>query len=509
MIARFVFLMLVISFSIHPLWTQSLSPQQIEKLAKKHAENTIQEYLDFLRIPNNAFEKNTMDANMGWAEAALQKRGFRTQRLPTGGLDWVLAERNFPNAKKTVLFYMHIDGQAVDPNKWDQPSPYEPVLKTISAESSDWTKLSMNQLTGSWNPDWRIFARSSADAKGPVVMFLAAMDAIKEVETTPNYNIKVILDSEEEQSTPHLNESVLRHKEILYADHLVILDGPMHLSGQPTLVFGARGIASLRITTYGPRTPQHSGHYGNYVPNPALRLAQLLGTMKDEEGRVIINGFYDGIELDEATQKTLANVPDDQEAIRQKIGIGSTDKVGNNLQESLQYPSLNIRGMAAGWVGSKVRTIIPSAAVAHLDIRLVKESNPEKLIELVKQHILDQGYQILDFEPTEEERLAYPKLASFAGKAAYPAFRTDMDSKIGIWLSDALNYTFEHPPIKIRTLGGSVPISPFVNILEVPGVILPLVNADNNQHSPNENLRLGNYVNGVRSLIGVLNQPIH
>ena len=506
---RVGYLTLWIGMSILKLGNaQQLSPEKIEQLAKAFAPQSFPEYIEYLKIPNDAFRKETMDENMVWAEVAFQKRGFRTQRLLTGGLDWVFAEQRFPNAKQTVLFYMHIDGQAVDPPKWDQPNPYIPVLKAQSGENEGWETLDIRLLNEHMNPEWRIFARSAADAKGPVLMFLAAMDAIRSEGITPNYNIKIIMDSEEEQSADHLEQSVLQNKAILAADKLVILDGPLHVSGQPTLVFGARGIAALRLTTYGPRTPQHSGHYGNYAPNPALRLSQLLASMKDAEGRVIIPGFYEGIELTPEVKAVLEAVPDDAQEIAQRLGIGSTDQVGANLQESLQYPSLNIRGMGAGWIGSKVRTIIPAAAVAHLDIRLVKECQPEKLIDLIQQHIIDQGYHFVAQEPTDEERLKYPRLASLRAKVAYEAFRTDFDTPIGHWLTMALQHTFQTNPVKVRTLGGSVPISPFVNLLEVPGVILPLVNPDNNQHSPNENLRLGNYLDGVKSLIGVLNQPI-
>ena len=479
--------------------------EKLSQLAHQHALDIFPEYLDFLRIPNDALSSD-MEVNMAWAEKAFKKRGFKTRRLPTGSHDWVFAEKTFSGVEGTVLFYMHIDGQAVDRTKWFQTNPYEPVLKEQTPEG-EWEMIDWDRMKEEVDPEWRIFARSAADAKGPVLMFLAAMDVMLKEGWEPNFNLKIIMDSEEEVSAPHVPASVKKYKKNLQAERLVILDGPVHLSNKPTLVFGARGIATLRLTTYGPRTAQHSGHYGNYVPNPALHLAQLLASMKDTDGSVTIPGFYDGIELDEFSQTILAQVPDDEVAIKKKIGIGGTDKVGNSLQEALQYPSLNIRGMASAWVGAKVRTIIPEAAVAHLDIRLVKESDPEQLIKLIRQHVEAQGYHILEVEPTEEERMRYPRLVSMASTIAYPAFRTDMDSEIGHWLVSAQKNTFGAEPVQIRTMGGSVPISPFVNILEVPGVILPLVNPDNNQHSPNENLRLGNFLNGVQSLLGVLVEP--
>ncbi|MDH3246622.1 MAG: M20/M25/M40 family metallo-hydrolase, partial [Saprospiraceae bacterium] len=257
-----------------------------------------------------------------------------------------------------------------------------------------------------------------------------------------------------------------------------------------------------------PKLPQHSGHYGNYAPNPALRLSQLLASMKDYEGRVVIPGFYDGVEIDDKTRATLLAVPDDENQILNNLGIAEPDHVASYYQESIQYPSLNIRGMSAAWVGTKVRTIIPNAAVANLDIRTVKETDPKRLVKLIKDHIINQEFHLCEGEPTEEERQKYPKLASMSYNISYQAFRTDMDSEVGAWLTSALRRTFNRAPIRIRTSGGSIPIAPFVQTLGVPAVTVPVVNRDNNQHSPNENLRIGNYLEGIQTYLGILTEPM-
>lgn len=498
---RHLFFFLMVSMTVN------VTAQDWGALVEKHGRASLAEFRDFLSLPNDAYMPEQLEPNIEWATNAFEERGFRVKRLPTAGIDLLLAEMPIEKGEQTVLFYVQIDGQPVDPLEWEQETPYTPTLKGKNA-SGEWEALPWEKLKGTIDPEWRIFARSASDAKGPINMFLAAMDAIRESGVKPNYNIKVIMDCEEELGSPNLPAAVEVHREALAADMLVILDGPMHPSNRPTLVFGARGIATMRITTYGPRVPQHSGHYGNYAPNPAVRLAQLIASMKDAKGRVTIPGFYDGISIDEETRKVLEAVPDDEDAIRKHLGIAEADAVGNTLQEALQYPSLNVRGMASGWVGSKVRTIIPAAAVANIDVRLVKESDPEYLMELIRQHVEDQGYYILETEPTDEEREKYPRLVSMAHKVSYRAFRTDMDSPVGQWLERALLSVHGEAPVKIRTHGGSVPISPFVQTLDVPAVLVPLVNPDNNQHSPNENVRLKNYFDGVKTCVGILIQKI-
>lgn len=152
---------------------------------------------------------------------------------------------------------------------------------------------------------------------------------------------------------------MLDNREALAADMLLIFDGPPHRSGKPTLTFGARGISLVTITAYGPRVPQHSGHFGNYAPNPAFHLSRILASMKSEDGRVLIPGYYDGIEVSDEVREILAAVPDNEAAIRDKIGFKTPDAVAESLQLAVQYPSLNIRGMNSAWIGKQARTIVP------------------------------------------------------------------------------------------------------------------------------------------------------
>lgn len=480
--------------------------KQLDALAAEFTQKSLPLFKEVLSIPNDAFYPDWIEQNVQWSEKNFAQRGFKTERISTQAAPLLLASRSFPKAKKTVLVYLQMDGQPVDPSRWTQDDPYQPVVKKQNEEGQweiiDWTALE------NYQNDWRIFARSASDAKGPVAMFLAAMDAMAKIGQTPNYNLKVILDFEEELGSPNLPKAVLDNREMLAADLLVIFDGPMHRLNKPTLSFGARGIATIQLTTYGPIVPQHSGHFGNYVPNPAFKLAKLLASMKDEQGKVLIPGYYDGIVLDQATKDILKATPHDEKQLQDLIQVGHFDRVGPNYQEAIQYPSLNVRGMQSGWINEKVRTIIPAWARAEIDVRLVKESNPERLLRLIKEHVENQGYLVLDREPTKEERLAHPKVATFTSKVSYQSFRTPLNSEIGLWLRKALKRGFGEEPIRVRMSGGSIPISPFVNTLDLPAVAVPTVNRDNNQHSPNENLRLGNYRDGIKTILAILTEKL-
>ncbi len=494
-------LVLCILYSINGFTQEQNSQRELTKATVESFEVL----KELLGIPNDANHPEDILKNIEWVESHLTDLGFTSQRLETETVPLVLANYKTLKAnQKTIMYYFHIDGQPVDPQFWFQDDPYKAVLKEqIEGEGwldIDWEKLTTEDV----NPDWRIFARSSSDDKSPFVMFLTVMKLIKEKGEVLPFNLKVILDFEEEKGSPRLAGAVEKNKGVLSADMLLIFDGPKHISNKPTITYGARGITTISIKVYGPTFPLHSGHYGNYAPNPALRLAQLLSSMKDEDGRVTIPGFYDGVVIDDATKAILAQVPDNEKEFRVKLGIGDTDKVGANYQEAIQYPSLNIRGMGSGWIGSEARTIVPATATAEIDIRLVPETPPQRQVDLVKQHIIDQGYLVLDRKPTSKERYLNPKICQFTNSRAYEAFRTELDSPIGNMVYSAIKAEFGTEPVRVRILGGSVPISPFIQSLGVPALIVPLVNSDNNQHSPNENLRIGNYFDGVRTFRGLL-----
>jgi acetylornithine deacetylase/succinyl-diaminopimelate desuccinylase-like protein len=482
-------------------------------LIEKTAQASFREFFDLLSMPNDAINAEDIRKNADWLEAAFRKRGFVTKQLENNGKPLVFAEfaRKSANAK-TILFYMHFDGQPVIPGQWSQKSPWAAVVKRLNAQGQ-WEDIAQEKLlSDEIDPNWRIFARSSSDDKGPIMMFLTAFDALKAANAAPAINVKVLLDSEEEKGSPTIGIVAKANRELLAADAIVINDGPIHPSNRPTIVFGNRGNTLVRLTVFGPKNPLHSGHFGNYAPNPAQRLAALLASMKDDDGRVTVAGYYDGVKLTEAERRVLAEVPDDQTELRKRIGTARPEAVGGNYQEALQYPSLNIRGMASAAIGDKAANIVPSDATAEIDLRTTPGADPDYLVKAIEAHIRGRGYHLVQTVPSDEDRATYDKIASVTvGRGSKAAF-TPIDSTVGNWVQDTLAKTFATAAgpaktVRIRMMGGSVPTDKLVEALGLPFVIVPLVNGDNNQHSFDENLRLGQFLDGTRAFTGLLRSP--
>jgi len=479
-----------------------ISPQTAQKLA----QGSFREYLELLAIPDDSINAADIATNAEHLERAFQRRGFHTRRLDNQGKPLLYAEwpRQLPGTK-TVLYYLHLDGQPVVDREWSQPSPWKPVVKQRSRAGA-WEIVPSERLFAArLDPELRVFARSASDDKAPIMMLLAAFDGLAAAGASPATNVKVLIDSEEEKGSPAMRAVASANKDLLACDALVILDGPRHQSERPTLVFGNRGIAQVSLVVYGPSQPMHSGHFGNYVPNPAVRLARLLASMKDDDGRVTIPGYYDRVQLSAAEHQLLAATGDDEAAIRRRSGIKITDRVGANLQEALQYPSLNVRGMAAASVGDKAANIIPSQAIAELDLRTTPEAPPEYLFGLLEDHVRAHGYHLVAGPPTDQDRATYDKLATLRMGSVSRAVRTPLESPIGAWAYASLKQTSQRgEPVRIRMMGGSVPTDTLVEVLGAPFVIIPLVNGDNNQHTFDENMRIGHYLEGIRALTGLL-----
>ena len=484
---------------------QNMNQSQIQALAKNKLPSAIEEFRDFLSLPNDGNYADQIDLNVDWGLKKMKSLGFATSIVVSKGTKHVYSERKYHSQAPWMLFYIQMDGQPVDTAAWQQDSPYKAELK--ECDGDDCAIISWEQLKSTWNPDWKIFARSASDSKGPALAFLSALEILNEQKIKPAFNIKVIMDFQEELGSPTLPALVEANQQLLKAEAMLIMDGTRHLSNLPTLTFGARGIATMTLTVYGGSTDLHSGQYGNYAPNPAFKLARLLAAMKDENGRVLIPGYYDGVELSEKEKNILNNLPEDESEIVKTLGIAAPEKVGETYQEALQYPSLNIRGLRAAWVGKEVRTLIPAEALAEIDMRLVPETPAVRQIELVRKFIADEGFHILTAPPTDEERALYPNLIMVTSKEGSKPFRTKLDSPLGEWLGNAMDRTFgEGNYVRTRATGGSQPIAPFITTLDIPAISIRIPNPDNSIHAPNENIRIGNFLEGIEMCLGVLTE---
>lgn len=456
----------------------------------------LNEFRDFLSIPNVAADPDGLKENAAWIRAALERRGVQTQLLEVPGAPAaVYGQLTVDNAPRTVLFYAHYDGQPVDPSKWNVSGPFEPSLRGGSAD----------------DPESRLYARSASDDKGVIMAMLAALDAMRAGQGRPTVNIKFLFEGEEEAGSASLGRLLRKYEPLVLADFWIICDGPVHQTRLQQIYFGARGITGFQLKVYGAKRELHSGHYGNWAPNPAMMLARLLASMKDDEGHVTIPGFYTGIApLSETEVAAMKAEPPIDEALKRELWLARTENGPQRLMEVLNQPSFNIRGLESGAVGEQSRNVVPAVAQASVDIRLVKGLDPSAMLDKVKAHIRDQGYFLVDGrEPTEIERLQWPKVASFySTESGYRAVRTSMDlpqSRVVIAALEGMG----KPVVKMPTLGGSVPLAIIEDVVHVPLIGVPIANHDNNQHSHNENLRLQNLWDGIDTMRALFMMPVY
>ena len=482
---------------------------KINKYRAQHESAILREYFSLLSIPNYALDKVNIDKNAVFIEAMLKKRGIQTKLLESntkGSPKAVYGEVIVPGAKQTLIFYAHYDGQAVNPEKW-HPSiqPYQPVLLDESIEKSG--KIIAFPANGqAFNPAWRIACRSSSDDKAGVMTIINAYDALVKTGVKLNNNIKFFFEGEEEIGSLHLAEILDKHKDLLKADLWLIADGPVHQSGLPMIDFGVRGDVNVDLTVYGPKRPLHSGHYGNWAPNPCLIMSKLLASMKDEDGKVKIKGYYDDVIPFTASEKQAFNaIPNVDAQMKKELGISKPELGGKTLFETFEWPSLNINGIKCADVEDKARNVITTESKATLDLRQVLGNDYLKQCDLLKKHIMEEGFLVLDRAPTDEERLQYSKIVKFnIVNGGYNAQRTPIDLPIAQQVIKAVQSATKKQLILEPTSGGSLPLYLFEKHLNTRVINLCIVNHDNNQHSENENVRLQNLWDSIAQIAAIM-----
>ncbi|MCU1386365.1 MAG: peptidase, partial [Acidobacteria bacterium] len=404
----------------------------------QHEPQILRELFDLVAIPNVASDRPNIARNAAALTRMFEKRRFLPDTVATSGSPVVLAERRVPNVTRTLTFYFHYDGQPVEPREWTNGPPFSPVIVTGAGASA--LRLTLDRVQGAIDPDWRVYGRSSSDDKSPIVAFLAALDALDAANVPLTSNIRVIMEGDEEVGSPSLEAMVRSHGDRIRGDALLLVDGPRHASDRPTLSFGARGIMTALITVYGPARDLHSGNYGNWGPNPALALARLLASMKDDNGRILVDGFYDEVTpLTAVEQQAIDEIPVVEPTLMQAFGFSRPENPSERLERRHNLPTLNINALdAGGGVGGQGRTIIPASASAKLDLRLVKAIDPTRQFDRLVAHVRKQGFFIVDHEPDAALRAAHPSMAQVTRTGGYPAGRTSMELPMANAIAAAL-----------------------------------------------------------------------
>jgi acetylornithine deacetylase/succinyl-diaminopimelate desuccinylase-like protein len=490
-----------------PVFAQT-TQEKVQEYRRSNEHQILKEFTTLLSIPNVAADTENIRKNAAHIVEMMKQRGLNPRLLEGSTPNTppaVYGEWKTPGAQRTLLLYAHYDGQPTDPKQWSGTLPWQPAFRSAALESGG--QIIPAPTEGSLiNPQWRIYARSASDDKAGVMAILTAFTALKEKGIPLTSNIKFLFEGEEEAGSPHLGEIINLNKQLLEADAWLICDGPVHQSGVKQVVFGARGDTNVDVTIYAAKRPLHSGHYGNWSPNPTNLLARLLASMKDDEGRVTIDGWYSDVEpLGEAERRAIADAPQYDEELKKQLGLKRTEGGGKALLELIALPSLNINGFASGDIGALARNVIPTTATAVLDLRLVKGNNHQRQTQRLIEHIRKQGYYVTEREPTDAERAQYPLLARVNVRAGgYNAERTRMDLPLSKSVIDAVQATSGGRIVLLPTSGGSLPLSIITERLKTVTISVPIANYDNNQHAENENIRLQNLWDGIETWAAIM-----
>lgn len=480
---------------------QGAETRSIREYRQANEHRLLSEFVQLLSLPNGASDTQNIRKNADYLVAEMQKRGLKPRLLEANDKKVppvVYGEWMTPGVTKTIIFYAHYDGQPTDPAAWTGSEPWVPVLRDAPLERQGKT-IPFPKAGERIDPEWRLYGRSTSDDKAGVFAILTAFDALIAKGIKPTVNIKFFFEGEEEAGSPNLREILTRHKDLLKADAFIVCDGPVHQSGRKQVVFGVRGDVNVDLTVYGANRPLHSGHYGNWSPNPAMTLARLLASMKDDKGNIVIKGWADDVDpLGTVERQAIKDAPQYDEEIKRQLGIAYTEGGGKSLLDLINQPSLNINGFKSGDVGHLARNVIPASAGAVLDLRLVKGNDHARQVEKLRRHIESQGFFVTSSEPTAAERLKHSFIAKLTARSGgYNAQRTRMDLPISLVVIDAVQATSADPIVRMPTLGGSLPLSIVVEALNQPTITVPIANYDNNQHAENENIRIQNLWDGI------------
>jgi acetylornithine deacetylase/succinyl-diaminopimelate desuccinylase-like protein len=496
-------LSLAVSASAAPLPGAGVVRDRVRAYRAAHEVEIVRELAGLLGVPNVASDTPNIEKSAAAVAAALERRGIRPEYLRVPGAPpAVFGALETPGAKRTLILYAHYDGQPVDPKDW-VGDPWKPLLRDGPLESGG-RGVPLESLRAPVPPEWRLYGRSASDDKAPVVGLLTALDALRAARIPLAVNVKFFFEGEEEAGSPHLSTILERYADRLKGDLWILFDGPVHQTRRMQVFFGARGVTDLTMTLYGPTRRLHSGHYGNWAPNPVAALVDLVGSMRDPEGFVTIRGFSDEVRpLGELERRAIASAPDVDAALAQELALPRTEGRGEPLLMAIQRPALNLRGITGGDVGARATNSIPTEASVSIDFRLVPDQTLEHVRRSVEDHVRGRGYTVTADPPDAAARRRSP-VARMVWGAGYPASRTAMDLPASKALVDVVSGAAGGPIVSMPMLGGSIPMYLFREKLSTDVVGVPIANHDNNQHAANENLRIQNLWDGIEVYAAIL-----
>jgi len=448
---------------------------------------------DFLRLDTVSQHPEAVRAGARWLAGAMRDRGLRADIMETGGNPIVYGSLSVPEASRTILIYCHYDVKPAPAAGWLQPSPFEPVLRRGTAEQGA-PILELARVADDQLPDHLLHGRGASDDKGPIWAHLTAIQLMRELGIPPRVAVKFVFDGEEEMGSTNFGPFTEKHRDLLAADLALVMDGPKDASGRPTVAFGARGILSLELTLESARRDVHSGNFS--VPNAAWRLVGLLASMAAPDGTPLVEGLEDGVVPPTAAERALmGQVPLDRAAIERELGV----PLPVDYLERLMFRStLTIRGLKSGFTGGEAQTIIPHQATVAFDARLVKNQRADTVYRRILDHIRAQGFAVIESADAPIPDELRGRAIRVVERRGYDPAKTAADLPISRRVIESVEQAHGgEPAVVLPTMGGSVPLWAFTDILALPTIVVPYANANNRQHSPNEHLRLDHLFQGV------------
>jgi acetylornithine deacetylase/succinyl-diaminopimelate desuccinylase-like protein len=441
---------------------------EIDRYLEENLDANLAELVIFCSQPSISAQNLGLDECAELTAAMLKKRGFTTEIMPTTGAPVVLAERK-GKSEKTLLIYNHYDVQPPEPLElWDSP-PFTPTFR-----------------------DGMLVARGVSDDKGHLTSRLFAIDALLQVEGELPCTIKFIIEGEEEAGSVSLSTFIEENKEKLAADACIWEFGYIDHRGVPMQHLGLRGMCYVELSVKTASIDVHSGLGGSIFPNAAWRLVWALNTLKDQDERILLPGFYDKVRPpSDRDIELMEALPEVDEEYKQRYGVKSYLKGLRGLDlkvTEIFQPTCTICGLTSGYQGPGSKTVLPALASAKIDFRLVPDQDPQDVLQSLRTHLDEHGFN--DIEIT------------FLG--GEPPARTDPDDPFVKLVVDSARDVYGQPMQIVPFSGGSGPNHPFIHILKVPVATAGVGYPDTKAHAPNENIRLDMYLDGAKHIARII-----